>query len=265
MSSSRFWAGSSSEEESDHSSDENVTVKVVKNTNKWTVDSDSDSDDEVRVVRSAKDKAFEQLNNSCTLLRNHMKINDWPSILSDFDAIAKHVEKAKGIIAEQGHPFSYIRTLVQLDDLVNDTVKDKSIQKKMGKENNKSFVRVKGKMKKLNEIMESHLTNCRAHPEQYEDAGSSDDDSSDDSDSDSEDDSDFSAGSDSDESSDGDSEADNDETSDEEEASDSEVESKKKVCLSFVNPLTLATYLINVEGNQYLHVVTRCNYKLLPN
>ncbi|ORZ12152.1 hypothetical protein BCR41DRAFT_105663 [Lobosporangium transversale] len=42
-------------------------------------DSDSD-DDEVRVVRSAKDKRFEEIEQAVTSMANGQKINDWVSV-----------------------------------------------------------------------------------------------------------------------------------------------------------------------------------------
>lgn len=214
---SRFWAGSSSESEqgSDHSvdsEDEKQNEVQVKNAaaSRWAIDSDSDSEEEVRVVRSAKDKAFIILERSIAVLKNHMKINDWAKILSEFDGMMKHLEKAKSIIATQGYPKYYLRYLVSLEEFVNVTVKDKPSQKKMGKEAKQSFIRMKTKIKRHAEDLASPLAAFRANPEDSDasdadssDADSNDAESSDDSDnnnsSDSEEDDDDQSGSSSDE------------------------------------------------------------------
>lgn len=51
--------------------------------------------EQVRVVKSAKDRSFEAIRTSISKIRNHIKINDWNGIQSDFDECNKHVEKSK--------------------------------------------------------------------------------------------------------------------------------------------------------------------------
>lgn len=50
---------------------------------------------QVRVVKSAKDRSFEAIRTTVVKIRNHIKINDWNGIQTDFDECNKHVEKSK--------------------------------------------------------------------------------------------------------------------------------------------------------------------------
>ena len=77
---SRFWAGddsgSSSESDSGSGSESEQEKKVQ--TNRWAAVSDSDSSDEgERVVRSAKDKAWDGMKAVVSKISNARKINDW--------------------------------------------------------------------------------------------------------------------------------------------------------------------------------------------
>jgi translation initiation factor 3 subunit C len=177
---SRFWAGgSSSEEESDYSdvSDIETTNQQQRAASRWAVQSDSDSEEEVRVVRSAKDKAFEAMEKSCGAIKNYIKINDWSSILSEFDALAKSIEKSKNVISNSGYPKFYLRTMIQLEDFMNEKLKNKD--SKMKKENSKALVRMKGKLKKNNEAIKKELDDFRANPDSSEEDVESSEDESD--------------------------------------------------------------------------------------
>ena len=77
---SRFWAGDDSGSSSDSDSgsgSESEQEKKVQ-TNRWAAVSDSDSSDEgERVVRSAKDKAWDGMKAVVSKISNARKINDW--------------------------------------------------------------------------------------------------------------------------------------------------------------------------------------------
>lgn len=69
-------------DDSDESSDDEPRTatkpSIMNRLEKDYSDSDSD-DDTVRVVRSAKDKRFEEIEQAVTLMANKQKINDWVS------------------------------------------------------------------------------------------------------------------------------------------------------------------------------------------
>ncbi|KAF8944375.1 hypothetical protein BGZ52_010651, partial [Haplosporangium bisporale] len=70
-----------SDDSDESSDDEPRTATKPSLMNRLEKDySDSDSDDDtVRVVRSAKDKRFEEIEQAVTLMANKQKINDWVS------------------------------------------------------------------------------------------------------------------------------------------------------------------------------------------
>ena len=81
----RFW-GSDDESvtsESDESSfeggekDKAQVVSSSKPANKWAVESESESEDENRVARSAKDRSFDVLQVIIKAINNQLKINNW--------------------------------------------------------------------------------------------------------------------------------------------------------------------------------------------
>ena len=91
-------------------------------------DADSDSDDEgKRVVRSHKDKKWDQMTTCVDKMKNDMKINDWNAISADFDLLHKLMEKAKQIIAREGIPQFYFKALLNLDDFLQKTLADKPV------------------------------------------------------------------------------------------------------------------------------------------
>jgi translation initiation factor 3 subunit C len=73
----------SGSDDSDGSDDENQQETTAPKFLKSAAYDDSDSDaDEKRVVRSAKDKQFDELRQGMTTMENAIKINDWASILA---------------------------------------------------------------------------------------------------------------------------------------------------------------------------------------
>ena len=132
---SKFWSAGnqSSEEESEESEEEEFTAKPVGKFGATFSDSDSESDDEVRVVRSQKDKAWDSMLDGITKIKNAKKMNDWSAIQDEFEAVNKMIEKSKMLIAKNGIPKFYIKMLSDLSDFVVISLKDKEAIKKMKK------------------------------------------------------------------------------------------------------------------------------------
>lgn len=144
-----------------------------------------ESEDEVRVVRSQKDKSWETMLECINKIKSAMKINDWSIISDEFDNVNKIVEKSKMLILKNGIPKFYIRMLAELEDFLTLTLKDKEGIKKLKPMVNKSLNRMKNTVRKHNRTYEKDIENFRAHPENYVDS-EKEEDSSDESDSDEE-------------------------------------------------------------------------------
>nr|KAF6441084.1 hypothetical protein HJG63_012281 [Rousettus aegyptiacus] len=174
-----FTTGSDSESESSLSGEELVTKPVGGNYGKQPLLLSEDEEDTKRVVRSAKDKRFEELTNLIRTIRNAMKIRDVTKCLEEFELLGKAYGKAKSIVDKEGVPRFYIRILADLEDYLNELWEDKEGKKKMNKNNAKALSTLRQKIRKYNRDFESHITNYKQNPEQSadEDAEKNEEDS----------------------------------------------------------------------------------------
>ena len=95
-------------------------------------DADSDDDDDgKRVVRSHKDKRWEQMTETITKMKNSMKNNDWNAVTEDFASLHKLLDKAKQIVAKEGVPTFYFKALLSLDGCLQKALADKPARRPM--------------------------------------------------------------------------------------------------------------------------------------
>jgi translation initiation factor 3 subunit C len=158
-----------------------------------------DSEDEVRVVKSQKDRKWDSMREGIVRIRNARKNNDWPLIQDEFAAVNKMIEKSKMVILQSGLPNFYVKMLVEVEEHVQAALKDKDAIKKMKPVVSRALNQMKLQVRKHNENYKTEIADCRANPEKYVEAVEESDDSS--SDSSSSDGSSESSDSDSDESS----------------------------------------------------------------
>ena len=106
--------------------------KFMKNFNE-----SSESEEETRVVKTGQDKKIEHLNLIYSDLKNHLKINDFGQIMTDFERLTSEIQKSLDnvggvIVFEAGEklPNSVIRAFVKIEDAINESnqaVKDKKV------------------------------------------------------------------------------------------------------------------------------------------
>ncbi|XP_055708199.1 eukaryotic translation initiation factor 3 subunit C isoform X2 [Phlebotomus papatasi] len=180
----RFFATGSSDSESESlSDDEQIQHKAV--TAQFSF---SDDEEEVkRVVRSTKEKRYEELSTVIKAIRNHRKIKDMASILTAFEDLTKAFTKAQPIIAKEENgvtPRFIIRSLYELENFINDMWEDREGRKNLSKNNSKSLGTLRQKFRKYIKDFEEELTKFREAPDldddEEEEKGVEEEDSSED-------------------------------------------------------------------------------------
>mmetsp|Transcript_15165 Transcript_15165/g.14754 ORF Transcript_15165/g.14754 Transcript_15165/m.14754 type:complete len:291 (-) Transcript_15165:2106-2978(-) len=144
-------SGSESENEkepNEQKKEENKEVDEKKRL-KQAFDSGEESEEEQRVVRTQKDKKQELFDKIVRDLKNHLKISDFSSILSDFEKITEEIQNSSQVLFEAGSeelPLFILRNLAHIDNSINNVTSDD--KKKMSKNNSQSYNKLKQKFKK---------------------------------------------------------------------------------------------------------------------
>ncbi|UKJ89917.2 eukaryotic translation initiation factor 3 subunit 8 [Theileria orientalis] len=149
MMQSRFWGEDSDDSYSDsseYSSKSDDKDQKRADANKWTVES-SDDDGESRVVKSAKAKALETIQNHMKTIEHLKKINDYSELLKDYDVLAKLVDKQY----QTRLPKLVVKIVVELTQFMEAQQKDKETYKKLSKAKTISFNTLRSRLRKFNE------------------------------------------------------------------------------------------------------------------
>jgi translation initiation factor 3 subunit C len=167
MSSSRFFATGSDSESETSSEEEQIQRQPA------TAFTFRDEEEETkRVVRSAKEKRYEDLTNIMKQIRNFKKIKDMSNMLSSFEELMRAYTKALPVInkEEEGQtPRFYLRCLMEMEDFINYVWEDREGRKNMSKNNSKSLSSLRQKLRKYNKEFELDIAKFRENPDQAED------------------------------------------------------------------------------------------------
>ena len=141
-----------------------------------------DEEEQKRVVRSAREKRYEALNTLIHSIRNSKKIKDFTKMETHFVDLQKAYEKAKPVIEKEENgvtPRFYVRILVELDDLINETWEDKDGRKRMSKNNSKSLGAMRQKLRKYIKDFDDDMAKFRENPDADDDEAEKDEDKDD--------------------------------------------------------------------------------------
>ncbi|TPX54006.1 hypothetical protein PhCBS80983_g06080 [Powellomyces hirtus] len=168
---SESGSGSESESGSDSGSESDEGgKKAVSGATKFMrgfagSDSDEESDEDAkRVVKSARDKRFDEMRTCVKGLKNAQKINDWVAIQNEFEKLNKAYSKAGTIIQREGIPRFYIRTIIQLEDFMKESLSNKDAIKKMNASSSRALNAMKQKLRKHNKQYEADIEKFKATP-----------------------------------------------------------------------------------------------------
>lgn len=179
------------EDDSDEDADEDEEDKAKTGANKFLKSDDEESEessDEERptLVKSAKDKRFEELEATIRSIENFEKINDWGHISSgqccvtkklelygslivwgflEFDKLNRQVVK---LVQAGTTPKVYIKAIADLEDFMNETIaKQKVTAKKMNATNSRGLNAVKQRIKRNNKDYARDIERYREDNDAY--------------------------------------------------------------------------------------------------
>ena len=131
-------------------------------------DDESESDEEkVTVVKSAKDKRFDELEGTIRLMENAEKIGDWHNVNEHYDKMNRQVPVLVRDL-DGKPPKMYVKTISDLETAVNNAVeKAKVTPKKMNPIAQKGLNALRQKVKKNNRDYTKEIEEFRANPSEY--------------------------------------------------------------------------------------------------
>jgi translation initiation factor 3 subunit C len=159
---------------------------------RWAEESSSEEEvEQKRVVRSHTDKRYDQLIERIKQLSNHLKIDDFSSLISDYEAIIKMLDKLKTIVEQDGGPPSqFVKAICSLEEYVDKTHADLQEKKqnkgeKLTESKQKAFNTLRAKVRKGNRAFQDHIERFKENPQEFESEAESEEGKDEDSDSDS--------------------------------------------------------------------------------
>merc|ERR1719456_1280964 len=119
------------------------------------------------------------------LMSNHMKNNDFATIITDYESIHKMLDKLKSVVEQDGGPPSqFVKAIAGLENYLNEKKAKKD--EKLSQNKAQAFNTLCAKVKKGNRNYEDLLKRFQEHPEEFEEEEEEEEEEDEQSDSDSE-------------------------------------------------------------------------------
>ncbi|CAF3860469.1 unnamed protein product [Rotaria sordida] len=145
---------SSSEENSDD--EPQIKIQTTKSFVKSYIinnDDDDDTENVKRIVRSEKDKRYEEIEENIKKIKQVIRIRDIKQVYECFENLIKVYDKARRVIEkEQIIPRFYIKIIVQLEDFVNECWNNKDWCNKFNKTNSNNLKILRQKLRQYIQI-----------------------------------------------------------------------------------------------------------------
>lgn len=125
-------------------------------------DSEESDDEGKKVVKSAKEKLLDEMQMVYNKIESASMINDWVTILSEFDNICRLLIRAQQ--QNYGTPNVFIKVLAQVEDAVGST----SQQELKGKSASRAYNTTKQRVKKSARENDAVLSKFRENPESFD-------------------------------------------------------------------------------------------------
>ena len=165
----------SSEEDSDEEEDEDESSSdeeggktgASRFLREASDESESDDEDKVTIVKSAKDKRFDELEGIIRLIENAQKISDWVAINDQYDRMNRQIPVLQRDLDGKA-PKMYIKTIAEVETQVNEAFeKQKVTPKKMNPIAQRGLNAIRQKIRKNNRDYASDIEAFRSDPDEF--------------------------------------------------------------------------------------------------
>ena len=162
----------SSEEDSDDDSDSDSSDDGKTGANRFLREAsdsdDSDDEEKVTVVKSAKDKRFDELEATIKLMDNAGRISDWSVINEQYDKMNRQVPVLMRQL-DGKPPKPFVKAIAELETSVAEAFEKQKVTpgKKMNPIAQKGLNALRQKIKKNNREYQSEITSFRENPDAY--------------------------------------------------------------------------------------------------
>merc|ERR1712072_495213 len=130
-------------------------------------DSDESDEEKVTVVKSAKDKRFDELEGTIRLIENAEKISDWNAINDQYDRMNRQLPTLRRDL-EGKPPKMYVKTVAELETAVSEAFeKQKVTPKKMNPIAQKGLNALRQKIRKNNRDFQGDIEAFRKDPDEF--------------------------------------------------------------------------------------------------